>query len=167
MDERYEVFDTLGKGVFSTVLRARDTAHKNALGKHPEVAVKVINVLLRQARLACWRLKRYWMRILCCMSHTPRQSMLLGRHSSYGRPEYPLQCLFHSLYKDRHGGRPRFHWAKAVSLRMTLSAGRAQQTEEPSCSQLELRSHRKRCCPPHTCWSVATPLLTLQAWLRR
>ena len=57
MDERYEVFDTLGKGVFSTVLRARDTAHKNALGKHPEVAVKVINVLLRQARLACWRLK--------------------------------------------------------------------------------------------------------------
>lgn len=41
MDERYEVFDTLGKGVFSTVLRARDTAHKTALGKHPEVAVKV------------------------------------------------------------------------------------------------------------------------------
>ena len=41
MDDRYEVFDTLGKGVFSTVLRARDTAHKNALGKHPEVAVKV------------------------------------------------------------------------------------------------------------------------------
>ena len=43
MDDRYEVFDTLGKGVFSTVLRARDTAHKNALGKHPEVAVKVSN----------------------------------------------------------------------------------------------------------------------------
>ena len=41
MDDRYEVFDTLGKGVFSTVLRARDTAHKNTLGKHPEVAVKV------------------------------------------------------------------------------------------------------------------------------
>lgn len=45
MDDRYEVFDTLGKGVFSTVLRARDTAHKNALGKHPEVAVKVSSVI--------------------------------------------------------------------------------------------------------------------------
>ena len=45
MDDRYEVFDTLGKGVFSTVLRARDTAHKNALGKHPEVAVKVSAVM--------------------------------------------------------------------------------------------------------------------------
>ncbi len=42
MDDRYEVFDTLGKGVFSTVLRARDTAHKDGLGKHPEVAVKVL-----------------------------------------------------------------------------------------------------------------------------
>lgn len=48
MDDRYEVFDTLGKGVFSTVLRARDTAHKNALGKHPEVAVKVFAALLLQ-----------------------------------------------------------------------------------------------------------------------
>ena len=57
MDERYEVFDTLGKGVFSTVLRARDTAHKNALGKHPEVAVKVMHFLLRQPCPACWRLQ--------------------------------------------------------------------------------------------------------------
>ena len=50
MDDRYEVFDTLGKGVFSTVLRARDTAHKNALGKHPEVAVKVCAALLLQSK---------------------------------------------------------------------------------------------------------------------
>ncbi|EIE27798.1 kinase-like protein [Coccomyxa subellipsoidea C-169] len=42
MDGRYEVFATHGKGVFSTVLRARDKGQQDALGRHPEVAVKVI-----------------------------------------------------------------------------------------------------------------------------
>ncbi|KAK9836273.1 hypothetical protein WJX81_001403 [Elliptochloris bilobata] len=43
MDERYEVFATHGKGVFSTVLRARDRSGRaDALGAFPEVAVKVI-----------------------------------------------------------------------------------------------------------------------------
>lgn len=37
MDGRYEVFATHGKGVFSTVLRARDKGHTDALGRHPEV----------------------------------------------------------------------------------------------------------------------------------
>ena len=43
MDARYEVFATHGKGVFSTVLRARDRGGKpDAAGVFPEVAVKVI-----------------------------------------------------------------------------------------------------------------------------
>lgn len=43
MDERYEVFATHGKGVFSTVLRAKDRgARADAAGAFPEVAVKVI-----------------------------------------------------------------------------------------------------------------------------
>ncbi|BDA48356.1 probable serine/threonine-protein kinase PRP4 homolog at C-terminar half [Coccomyxa sp. Obi] len=42
MDGRYEVFATHGKGVFSTVLRARDKGQTDPLGRHPEVAVKVI-----------------------------------------------------------------------------------------------------------------------------
>lgn len=37
MDGRYEVFATHGKGVFSTVLRARDKGQQDALGRHPEV----------------------------------------------------------------------------------------------------------------------------------
>lgn len=37
MDGRYEVFATHGKGVFSTVLRARDKGQVDALGRHPEV----------------------------------------------------------------------------------------------------------------------------------
>ena len=39
MDERYEVFATHGKGVFSTVLRARDRTSEGAVG---EVAIKII-----------------------------------------------------------------------------------------------------------------------------
>lgn len=43
MDSRYEVYATHGKGVFSTVLRARDLAKKNpATGTPIEVAIKVI-----------------------------------------------------------------------------------------------------------------------------
>ncbi len=37
MDARYEVFASNGKGVFSTVVRARDTARRDETGKHPEV----------------------------------------------------------------------------------------------------------------------------------
>ncbi len=40
MDGRYEVFATHGKGVFSTVLRARDKGQTDALGRHPEVPPK-------------------------------------------------------------------------------------------------------------------------------
>ena len=43
MDGRYEVFATHGKGVFSTVLRAKDRGGRpDAAGAFPEVAVKVI-----------------------------------------------------------------------------------------------------------------------------
>ncbi len=43
MDNRYEVYATHGKGVFSTVLRARDMAKKNPMTGAPiEVAIKVI-----------------------------------------------------------------------------------------------------------------------------
>lgn len=42
MDGRYEVFATHGKGVFSTVLRARDKGQTDALGCHPEVPPKQI-----------------------------------------------------------------------------------------------------------------------------
>ena len=42
MNERYEVFATHGKGVFSTVLRARDKGAVLPGGQHPEVAIKVI-----------------------------------------------------------------------------------------------------------------------------
>ena len=42
MDARYEVFASNGKGVFSTVVRARDTARRDEHGKHPEVAIKLI-----------------------------------------------------------------------------------------------------------------------------
>eukprot|EP00955_Chlamydomonas_euryale_P072375 361381-Chlamydomonas_euryale.AAC.1 len=42
MDGRYEVFAHNGKGVFSSVVRARDTARRDEAGKHPEVAIKLI-----------------------------------------------------------------------------------------------------------------------------
>ena len=43
MDGRYEVFASNGKGVFSTVVRARDTARaKDEHGRQPEVAIKLI-----------------------------------------------------------------------------------------------------------------------------
>ncbi|KAK9815732.1 hypothetical protein WJX72_008716 [[Myrmecia] bisecta] len=42
MDERYEVFATHGKGVFSTVVRARDRGHRDATGAFTEVAIKMI-----------------------------------------------------------------------------------------------------------------------------
>ena len=51
MNDRYEVFATHGKGVFSTVLRARDTKPTDEQGRPlklapgtpvPEVAIKVI-----------------------------------------------------------------------------------------------------------------------------
>ena len=41
MDGRYEVFATHGKGVFSTVLRARDRGKLDPAGQPIEVAVKV------------------------------------------------------------------------------------------------------------------------------
>ena len=52
MDGRYEVFATHGKGVFSTVLRARDRGAPDAAGRCPEVAVKVIraNDIMYKAR---------------------------------------------------------------------------------------------------------------------
>lgn len=42
MDGRYEVFASNGKGVFSTVLRARDVTSRDEAGRHPEVAIKLI-----------------------------------------------------------------------------------------------------------------------------
>lgn len=40
--QRYEVFASKGKGVFSTVIRAWDKSRRNAEGKHPEVAIKIL-----------------------------------------------------------------------------------------------------------------------------
>lgn len=53
VDNRYEVFASKGKGVFSTVLRARDRGMKSEDGKHPEVAIKIIraNDLMRRSGL--------------------------------------------------------------------------------------------------------------------
>jgi serine/threonine-protein kinase PRP4 len=42
MDGRYEVFALKGKGVFSTVLRARDLTRREEDNSHPEVAIKMI-----------------------------------------------------------------------------------------------------------------------------
>lgn len=42
LDNRYEVFASKGKGVFSTVLRARDKGRRNPDNEHPEVAIKMI-----------------------------------------------------------------------------------------------------------------------------
>ena len=42
MDGRYEVFATHGKGVFSTVLRARDKMAQTMTGVAGEVAIKMI-----------------------------------------------------------------------------------------------------------------------------
>lgn len=43
MDSRYEVVEFKGKGVFSSVVRARDLKHRDAAtGEHPEVAIKLI-----------------------------------------------------------------------------------------------------------------------------
>ena len=55
MDGRYEVFATHGKGVFSTVLRARDRGAPDASGRCPEVAVKVIraNDIMYKASGCC------------------------------------------------------------------------------------------------------------------
>ncbi len=47
VDGRYEVFACVGKGVFSTVLRARDLlSPRDLAGNHAEVAIKVRQVLL-------------------------------------------------------------------------------------------------------------------------
>ena len=37
MDGRYEVFASNGKGVFSSVVRARDLHRRDEAGQHPEV----------------------------------------------------------------------------------------------------------------------------------
>lgn len=42
MDTRYEVYANLGRGVFSSVLRARDTEQQGTDDQFPEVAVKVL-----------------------------------------------------------------------------------------------------------------------------
>ncbi len=42
MDNRYEVFASNGKGVFSVVVRARDQKRQDEQGNHPEVAIKLI-----------------------------------------------------------------------------------------------------------------------------
>lgn len=51
LDNRYEVFASKGKGVFSTVLRARDKGRRNANDQHPEVAIKMIrsNDMMRKS----------------------------------------------------------------------------------------------------------------------
>lgn len=50
--DRYEVFATHGRGVFSSVLRARDRLRKDAEGGIAEVAIKVIraNETMTKAR---------------------------------------------------------------------------------------------------------------------
>jgi serine/threonine-protein kinase PRP4 len=42
VDDRYEVFATHGRGVFSSVLRARDLLAKGPPGGPQEVAIKII-----------------------------------------------------------------------------------------------------------------------------
>ena len=42
VDDRYEVFATHGRGVFSSVLRARDLLAKGPAGGPQEVAIKII-----------------------------------------------------------------------------------------------------------------------------
>ena len=42
VDNRYEVFATHGRGVFSSVLRARDLLAKGPAGSQQEVAIKII-----------------------------------------------------------------------------------------------------------------------------
>lgn len=52
MHDRYEVFATHGRGVFSSVLRARDRLRKDGEGAVAEVAIKVIraNETMTKAR---------------------------------------------------------------------------------------------------------------------
>ena len=42
VDDRYEVFATHGRGVFSSVLRAKDLLSKAPAGSQQEVAIKII-----------------------------------------------------------------------------------------------------------------------------
>lgn len=63
MDGRYEVFATHGKGVFSTVLRARDKGQQDALGRHPEV------------RTTCLIIRTYAANWPHPSSHSPLSSM--------------------------------------------------------------------------------------------
>ena len=42
VDGRYEVFATHGRGVFSSVLRAKDLLAKGPAGSQQEVAIKII-----------------------------------------------------------------------------------------------------------------------------
>lgn len=52
VNDRYEVFATHGRGVFSSVLRAKDRLRKDAEGGIAEVAIKVIraNETMTKAR---------------------------------------------------------------------------------------------------------------------
>lgn len=51
LGQRYEVFASKGKGVFSTVIRAWDKHRKGPEGKHPEVAIKILrsNEVMRKS----------------------------------------------------------------------------------------------------------------------
>ncbi len=53
VNDRYEVFATHGRGVFSSVLRARDRHRKDADGAVAEVAIKIIraNETMHKARV--------------------------------------------------------------------------------------------------------------------
>lgn len=53
VEERYEVFATHGRGVFSSVLRARDLRRKDASGAFQEVAIKVIRANETMHKVSC------------------------------------------------------------------------------------------------------------------
>lgn len=54
MEGRYEVYAYKGKGVFSTVVQARDRSRRDAAGQHATVAIKMIrsnDLMTKAARL--------------------------------------------------------------------------------------------------------------------
>lgn len=66
MDGRYEVFATHGKGVFSTVLRARDQQGGGEGNGPSEVAIKMIRANETMSKAAQTEKVRH---LSCCQEH--------------------------------------------------------------------------------------------------
>jgi hypothetical protein len=119
MDSRYEVYASVGKGVFGTVLRARDLLRQEpaaaaagagagaGAGHHPEVAIKMIrsnDTMTKAAQLE--------MRILRVLAENDpdnrRHCIRMLRHFEY---RHHVCMVFEAMVGSRVWARGSWSWA--------------------------------------------------------